>query len=91
MAPNENTLTFKEGYWGSYPNMIVSVKDTDLKKFVERIRAISSDADYQVLVDDFGVRRQHADFWNYFDELNQIYKQTSPLEAGVLDLTRYDL
>lgn len=91
MAPAEDTLTFKEGYWGSYPNMIFSVKEAELKKFTDKIHAIKSDSDYQALVDGFGIRRQNTEFWNYYDELTQIYKQTSPIEAGYLDLTRYDL
>ncbi|MDG0817383.1 fatty acid cis/trans isomerase [Bdellovibrio svalbardensis] len=91
MAPQEDTLTFREGYWASYPNMIFTVNGKDLKKFVDKISGIKSDKEYQALVDGYGVRRQNPKFWVHYDELNKVYRDTNPVNFGYLDLTRYDL
>ncbi len=91
MEPQEDTLTFREGYWASYPNMIFTVSAKDLKKFVDGIYGIKSEKDYQSVVDIFGVRRQNPKFWEHYDELNRIYKDSNSVNFGYLDLTRYDL
>ena len=91
MSPEEDTLTFKEGFWASYPNMLFVVTDNSLKDFVQKIAAIKSDKDYQALVDIYGVRRQNKNFWQSYDALNAFYKEHAPEDFGYLDLTRYDL
>jgi hypothetical protein len=91
MEPKEDTLTLKEGYWASYPNMIMNVAEKDLPKFASMVRGIQDDGGYQKLVDKYGVRRQNPQFWESYDLLNKLYLETDPVNAGVIDLTRYDL
>ncbi|MBV2167133.1 MAG: fatty acid cis/trans isomerase [Bdellovibrio sp.] len=91
MAPQEDSLTIREGYWGSYPNMIFDIKEKDLKNFVARVGTIKSEQDYQSLISSFGVRRTQANFWGHYDELNSHYRRTDPVNFGYLDLTRYEL
>lgn len=91
MAPQEDSLTLQEGYWGSYPNMIFDIKEKDLKTFVARVAKIKSEQDYQSLVSSFGVRRTQANFWGHYDELNSHFRKTDPVNFGYLDLTRYEL
>ncbi|MBO9667599.1 MAG: fatty acid cis/trans isomerase [Bdellovibrio sp.] len=91
MDPNEDTLTLKEGYWASYPNMIFNVAEKDLSSFAAMVKSIQADTGYQALVDKYGVRRQNPHFWESYDVLNKLYLETDPINAGVIDLTRYDL
>ena len=46
-------------------------------------------AEYERLVDVFGVRRSNQNFWSFFDEINSIQLTSSPVGSGALDLTRY--
>lgn len=91
MAPKEDTLTLREGFWGSYPNMIFDVKEADLAKFSSKVRAIKESKDYDALVKVYGVQRTNSGFWGVFDELQKLYTEKDPINAGVIDLTRYSL
>ncbi len=91
MAPKEDTLTLREGYWAYYPNMIFQVSEAELSAFTNLIAKVKNEKDYEALVDKWGVRRQNPNFWNYYDELQKIYLAVDPVNAGYIDLTRYAL
>lgn len=91
MAPEEDTLTIREGYWGSYPNLIFKVSEKSFKGFVAEVRKVQSDQDFASLTDHFGIRRQNPQFWNFYDELIDRSRETQGVDFGYLDLTRYDL
>lgn len=89
--PEQDTLTIREGYWGSYPNMIFTVSEEQLPDFVRQVLKIKSDKDYGALVRKFGVRRSDPEFWGVYDRLTEHQKLTDPVNFGYLDLTRYSL
>lgn len=91
MDPVNDTLTIREGFWGSYPNMIFEVKENELPAFVVQAKNIKNEKDYQGLVRRYGVRRSNEKFWRVYDDLGRYMKQTDPVHFGYLDLTRYDL
>ncbi|HEY1080342.1 MAG TPA: fatty acid cis/trans isomerase, partial [Bdellovibrio sp.] len=67
LAPQEDSLTLREGYWGSYPNMIFSIAEKDLQRFVDMTVKIKNEKGYQELVSAFGVRRTQDNFWQEYD------------------------
>ncbi len=91
LAPEEDTLSIEEGVLGAYPNMLFVVDEPQLEEFSEMAAGITSSRGYEQLVDRFGIRRTSPDFWGAYDRVNAIGRQTHPIEAGVLDLTRYEL
>jgi hypothetical protein len=91
MAPLEDTLTIREGFWGSYPNMIFDVKEADLAKFSIKVRGVNDSKGYDALVKAYGVPRTNANFWSVFDDLQKLYAEKDAVNAGVIDLTRYSL
>lgn len=91
MAPKEDSLTFVEGYYGSYPNMIFDVKAAELSGFTEQVKQIKSEKDYEALVSRYGIRRSNPEFWKHYDELTMHQKKTEKEQFGYLDLTRYSL
>lgn len=91
MTPSEDTLTVKEGIFGAYPNMIFVVDEEQLNAFSEAAAAITSPADYDELVQQFGVPRTSNRIWNVYDEINAIAMRNQPIERGILDLSRYEL
>ncbi|WP_413578465.1 fatty acid cis/trans isomerase [Bdellovibrio sp. HCB290] len=91
MDPKEDTLTLREGFWASYPNMLFELKEKDLPEFTRQVTQIKGDNDYEALVNKWGVRRQNPNFWKTYDELQKAYLSYDQVEAGYLDLTRYSL
>jgi hypothetical protein len=87
LVPEEDNLTVVDGILGAYPNMIFQVNESDFAVFAERIATLTSDADYTVLVADFGLRRTDPSFWEVSDRI--MLTAQSGEERGVLDYGRY--
>ncbi|MCY1443441.1 Fatty acid cis/trans isomerase (CTI) [compost metagenome] len=52
--------------------------------------AKDDEAKFERIVMRWGVRRSHPEFWRYFHDLSSFIKETEPVEAGVLDMNRYE-
>jgi hypothetical protein len=90
-APEEDSLTVRAGVVGAYPNMFFVVPDNKIGDFARASAGLKSAADYEQLVDAFGVRRSDEKFWSVYDAINSTHLANDPLRAGILDLTRYAL
>jgi hypothetical protein len=86
----EQTITLVKGVIGDYPNAFFQVDNNELEQFVDLVGAMASEKDYQVLLNRFGVRRTSAEFWAYSDWLAAFYKDSQPIEAGILDYNRFE-
>jgi hypothetical protein len=84
-----DTLTVVKGYEGTYPNIFMHLKSSDVKQFVKDIKKINNQDDYQYFISKYGVRRTQSNFWEYSDWFNQNFKKIEPKRAGILDLNRY--
>jgi len=89
--PGLDTLTLVPGVLSSYPNFMFNVPAADVPEFVEDLEAARDDPDrFERVVMRWGVRRSHPQFWQYFHDLNSYIKETDAVEAGVLDMNRYE-
>nr|WP_314873962.1 fatty acid cis/trans isomerase [uncultured Pseudomonas sp.] len=89
--PGLDTLTLVPGVLSSYPNFIFNIPASDVPEWVEDMEAARDDpAKFERIVMRWGVRRSHPQFWQYFHDLNTFIQETEPLEAGVLDMNRYE-
>jgi hypothetical protein len=88
--PQEDTLTVASGFIGTYPNAFYVVERARLGEFVQQLSTLYTAADYTKLQLGFGVRRTDTDFWPTSDRLTELYRQGWPIEAGLLDLNRYE-
>ena len=75
---------------GSYPNAFLSVTESQLPELVEQFTALSSEETYRQLLGQFGVRRNHPDFWAFSDALHAQYQRQYPEESGLLDYNRIE-
>jgi hypothetical protein len=91
LAPDQDTLTIREGALGAYPNMFFVLNEGQVQAFSNAAHGISSRDGYNELVDRFGVRRTSSRFWEVFDAINAVAQRMQPIERGALDLTRYEL
>jgi hypothetical protein len=73
----------------SYPNFLFTVKAGAVDAFVKQMEAVSDAKSFEQIVERWGVRRSHPEFWRYFHDLAEHIRETQPLETGVLDMNRY--
>jgi len=90
-APEEDSLTVRAGVLSAYPNMFFVVPEAEIGAFSDAVVRIRSAADYERLVDSFGVRRSNENFWSVYDEINLFHLASDPVRTGTLDLTSYAL
>ena len=90
LRPDENALTLVPGVIGAYPNAFLRVSPAQLPAMAEAIRNLKSETDYAAFAERFAVRRTNPAFWAVSDALVERYRRDQPLQAGVLDLNRYE-
>lgn len=90
-APREDSLTIRAGVLSAYPNMFFVVQETEIDEFSSAVARLKSTADFERLVDRFGVRRTNKFFWSDFYSINAAHLSADRVRSGTLDLTRYAL
>lgn len=88
--PEKDRMTVVRGQFSSYPNFIFAVDENSLPDFVAKVLAIKTQSDFLDLVDAFGLRRTDKNFWQIFDAAQAGLRAQDPLQAGLLDLNRYN-
>src|SRR5690606_3969701 len=87
--PRLDTLTVYPGVLTSYPNFIFSLAAGEVPEFVSAMEQVRDRAAFETLVQRWGIRRSHPEFWRHFHDLSTYIRETEPVEAGVLDMNRY--
>jgi len=90
LLPDENTLTVVPGFIGAYPNALYVVPRAKLTEFTGTVQGLSSESDYQMLADHFGIRRTNPAFWTYSDALQDAYAHLTTGGAALLDYNRFE-
>ena len=62
----------------------------DIPAFVRALERVSDEAGFRKVIEHWGVRRTHPQFWHYFHDLSAHIREREPREAGVLDMNRYE-
>lgn len=84
-----DTLTLYPGVLSSYPNFVFNLKAGEVEAFVGAMEQARDSAAFDKLVQRWGIRRTHPQFWFYFHDLAAYIRDTEPVEAGELDMNRY--
>jgi hypothetical protein len=88
--PGMDTLTVYPGVLSSYPNFMFNIPAVQVPAFVRAMeQALDADA-FEKIVQRWGIRRSNPQFWFYFHDLTRYIQETEPVEAGVLDMNRYE-
>ncbi|UXJ54937.1 fatty acid cis/trans isomerase [Pseudomonas citronellolis] len=88
--PGLDTLTIYPGVLSSYPNFMFDLKAEEAGDFVSALERVQSQEDFDKVVERWGIRRSHPQFWRYFHDLDAYLRETEPVEAGILDMNRYE-
>lgn len=87
--PGLDTLTIYPGVLTSYPNFLFNLRAEEVPEFVSALGQVKDTAAFDKVVERWGIRRSHPQFWRYFHDLSAYIRETEPVEAGVLDMNRY--
>ena len=87
--PGLDTLTLYPGVLSSYPNFMFNIPAEQVPAFVEQMENARDRYRFEQIVERWGVRRSHPQFWQYFHDLSRYIQETDPVEEGVLDMNRY--
>ncbi|WP_330216036.1 fatty acid cis/trans isomerase [Pseudomonas sp. AM8] len=88
--PGLDTLTLYPGVLSSYPNFMFNIPAQEVPEFVAEMERAKDANRFEKIVNRWGVRRSHPLFWQYFHDLSQYIRETTPVEEGVLDMNRYE-
>ncbi|HEX5361046.1 MAG TPA: fatty acid cis/trans isomerase, partial [Fluviicoccus sp.] len=88
--PEKDTLTVYPGVQGSYPNFAFDVPSEELDRFVAALRLAATPEEFRSVASRWGVRRTRADFWEVFHDFTAYMRETEPVEAGLLDMNRWE-
>ncbi|WP_134675824.1 fatty acid cis/trans isomerase [Ectopseudomonas khazarica] len=88
--PRLDTLTIYPEVLSSYPNFLFRLPASEIDEFVRQMESVADQASFGRIVERWGIRRSHPEFWRYFHDLSEHIRATQPLEAGVLDMNRYE-
>ena len=87
--PDKDTLTLYPEVLTSYPNFLFSLREGEVNAFTASLEQVRSAADFEHVVRRWGVRRTDPRFWALFHDLTAHIGEHEPVEAGVLDMNRY--
>jgi hypothetical protein len=74
----------------SSPNFIFSLAAAEVPEFVDTLGQTRDTKALEKVVERWGIRRSHPEFWRYFHDLSAYIRETEPSEAGVLGMNRYE-
>ena len=87
--PGLDTLTVYPGVLTSYPNFMFNLRAGEVPEFVSALEQARDPEAFEAVVRRWGIRRSHPQFWRYFHDMSAYIRETEPVEAGVLDMNRY--
>ncbi|WP_374266794.1 fatty acid cis/trans isomerase [Zoogloea sp.] len=88
--PDEDTLSVIDGIAGAYPNAFYQLDAAELPRFIRAVEALGSDADLLHLTQRFAIRRTDSRFWVVSDAIHDLWRESTPREAAILDYSRLD-
>lgn len=88
--PGLDTLTIYPGVLSSYPNFMFNIPAEQVPEFVAAMENAKDAQGFEKIVERWGIRRSHPQFWQYFHDLSRYIHETDPVEEGVLDMNRYE-
>jgi hypothetical protein len=88
--PEKDRLTVYPGINGSYPNFIFDVPASDIEEFVSLLGIAQKEEHFEHIVNTWGVRRTHPQFWEILHDITDWQKEREPHVAGIFDINRYE-
>jgi hypothetical protein len=68
----------------------MQVEESELIDWANQVANLKTRKDYSDLLDGFGIRRTHHNFWFVSDAIANFNRQDRPRESGILDYNRLE-
>ncbi|MCX6117423.1 MAG: fatty acid cis/trans isomerase [Proteobacteria bacterium] len=91
LTPEKDTLSIIKGVIGAYPNLFFEIQKGDLQNFLKKMQSISSKAAYEEFRSQHAIPRDSPKIWEMNDWLFQQAQAANPVDAGRMDLSRYEI
>ncbi|WP_020409163.1 fatty acid cis/trans isomerase [Hahella ganghwensis] len=88
--PEKDSITVLPELIGSYPNYSFRVPASDVEDFVSQLINVDSKEERRLLIDQWGIRISHPEFWEVFHSFRDYMEKQSPEQAGIYDMNRYE-
>lgn len=88
--PEQDTLTLYPGILASYPNFAFNIAAGEIGEFAQALAGVRSARQMDSVIQRWGIRRTHPDFWIIFHDYTRYIEEKEPVEAGILDMNRYE-
>jgi hypothetical protein len=87
--PERDTLSVLPGLVGSYPNQFFAITSDQMEGFITQLQQAQTEASIAQFFSAYGISRNHPQFWAYYDNFLQHYRNGKAVQVGVFDLGRY--
>jgi len=92
--PDLDLLTLYRGFVGAYPNVFFELNENQSSTFISDIKEIKSSNDWKHLVGKYGISRNSAEFWPFFDWIHSFkakaHPGVDPVMQGIVDVGQYN-
>lgn len=89
--PDLYTLSVYPDVVGGFPNLFMEIDVEQTPAFIQQLRDVESLADFLEFRDRYAVLRNQRNFWSAYDWFNDWNFTNRKQDAGVFDLSYYDL
>jgi hypothetical protein len=89
--PDLDTMSVYPDVVGGFPNMFMEIDVEQAAAFIQELRNVESLDDFLKFRDRYGVLRNQENFWATYDWFNDWNFSNRKQDAGVFDLSYYDL
>jgi hypothetical protein len=87
--PAKIKVTIYPGILTAYPNFIFRITESDIEEFASKLTNAETPEQFTAVVERWGVRRSHPDFWEVVHSITDYVRRKNPLEAAMFDVNRY--
>jgi len=89
--PEKDTVATFRGLFGDRPELFIDLSLERADSFIKDLLLIHTQNDWIHFKETYGIRRNNSIFWQTLDWFHSWAHQNSPLEAGVFDVSEYDI
>ncbi|QOP42323.1 peptidylprolyl isomerase [Sulfurimonas marina] len=89
LDPSKDTMDFLDSFIGSYPNVFIDVKFSQLPEFLNLMKNTTGTLKDLQKFQKYFISRSDPRFWEYYDWFQKEFDRQNGVEAGLYDLNRY--
>jgi hypothetical protein len=88
---SEDTMAVIPGVVGAYPELFYEVGVDGARQFLQELSDVDSLEAWKAFKSRHAIRRWDSRFWRVFDTVSELNREQLGVEAGILDLSHYDV